>query len=63
MREVGEERQRVEITIAESRVRHEGVVEALRRDLEIEPAEALAAPRPELAQGVEPAAHADPRAP
>ena len=51
-----ERRQRSEIAIAEARIRHETALDALRRDLEIEPAEALAAPRPELAPGIEPAA-------
>jgi len=45
--------QRLEIELAEAAVRHEAAVEALRRELGVEPDEALAAPCPELADGVD----------
>ena len=53
-----EQQQRCEIILAESRIRREAAAESLRRELDVEPAEALAAPRPELAPGSEPAMRA-----
>jgi chromosome segregation protein len=44
--------QRLEVELAESSVRHEAAVEALRRELGVEPADAMAAPCPELPEGV-----------
>jgi chromosome segregation protein len=44
---------------AELRVRAESVSEALRRDVDAAEDEALAAPRPEIPEGIEAAAHAD----
>ncbi|HZT53532.1 MAG TPA: hypothetical protein VE995_04045, partial [Gaiellaceae bacterium] len=41
----------LELELAESGVRHEAAVEALRRELACEPAEAMAAPCPELPEG------------
>jgi chromosome segregation protein len=46
--------QRLEVELAEAAVRHEAAVEALRRELGVEPAEALAAPCPELPDGIDP---------
>ncbi len=45
----------LDIELAELRVRLEAAAEALRRDADAEVAEALAAPRPELADGEDPA--------
>ncbi len=45
--------QTVELELAETSVRVEGVVDALRRELGAEPGEALAAPQPELPEGVD----------
>jgi chromosome segregation protein len=45
--------QRLEVELAESSVRHEAAVEALRRELGVEPADAMAAPCPELPEGIE----------
>ncbi len=50
--EVRERQQRAEVEQAETTLRVEAAVEALRRDLEIEPEQAMAAPRPELPDGV-----------
>jgi chromosome segregation protein len=50
--EVRELAQRGEIEEAEIRLRLENAVEALRRDLDTEPDTAMAAPAPELAEGV-----------
>ncbi|NLD77662.1 MAG: chromosome segregation protein SMC [Acidimicrobiales bacterium] len=49
---IRERSQRVEIDEAETRMRLEAAVEALRRDLDTEPEAAMAAPAPELAEGV-----------
>ncbi len=54
--ELRERQQRLEIEDAETRLRIETAVEALRRDLEIEPDAAMAAECPELADGVNPKA-------
>jgi chromosome segregation protein len=54
--EVRELAQRGEIEEAEIRLRLENAVEALRRDLDTEPDTAMAAPAPELAEGVSPVA-------
>jgi chromosome segregation protein len=45
--------QRLEVELAEAGVRHESAVEALRRELGVEPAEAMGAPCPELPDGVD----------
>ncbi|WP_426573203.1 chromosome segregation protein SMC [Aquihabitans sp. McL0605] len=50
--ELRERVQRVELDDAEIRLRLETAVEALRRDLDCEPDTAIAAPAPELAEGV-----------
>ena len=50
--EVRERAQRLEIEEAETRMRLENAVEALRRDLDTEPDAAMAAPAPELPEGV-----------
>jgi len=50
--EVRERAQRAELADAEVRVRLEGAVEAVRRDLDLEPDAAVAARMPELAEGV-----------
>jgi chromosome segregation protein len=52
--ELSERRQRCEIEQAESRVRAEAAVEALRRELDLTPEELLAAPLPEIAEGIDP---------
>ena len=49
-----ERSRRVEIEEAEARMRLEATVETLRRDLEVEPAVAEAAPLPEVPEGVTP---------
>ena len=48
--------QQTELDLVEATIRRESVVETLRRDLGCGPEEAIAAPRPELAEGVDPAA-------
>ncbi len=48
--------QQTELDLVEATIRRESVVETLRRDLGCGPEEAVAAPRPELAEGVDPAA-------
>jgi len=53
---VRERLQRVELELAELRVRLEAAVQTLRNDLETEPAEAMAAPCPELPPGTPAAA-------
>jgi len=50
--ELRERAQRAELEDAEVRVRLENAVEAVRRDLDTEPEAAMAAPAPELAEGV-----------
>jgi chromosome segregation protein len=50
--ELRERVQRAELADGEVRVRLEGAVEAVRRDLDIEPDAAVSAPAPELAEGV-----------
>jgi chromosome segregation protein len=54
--ELRERQQRIEITDAETKLRVETTVEALRRDLDCEPERALATERPPLADGTTPAA-------
>lgn len=54
--ELRERQQRLEIEEAETKLRIETAVEALRHDLEIEPDVAIAAECPELAEGVNPKA-------
>ncbi|MEZ5138693.1 MAG: chromosome segregation protein SMC [Acidimicrobiales bacterium] len=54
--ELRERVQRAELDDAEVRVRLESAVEAVRRDLDLEPQAAMAAPAPELAEGVSAAA-------
>lgn len=54
--ELRERVQRAELEEAEVRLRLETAVEALRRDLDCEPEAAMAAPAPELAEGVSAAA-------
>ncbi|MCB0972377.1 MAG: chromosome segregation protein SMC, partial [Acidimicrobiales bacterium] len=54
--ELRERVQRAELEEAEVRLRLETAVESLRRDLEIEPEAAMAAPAPELAENVTPVA-------
>ena len=51
-----ERRQRLELELTEARIRHETAVEALHRDLDAVPDEAIAAPRPDLPEGSDPAA-------
>ncbi|MCZ7530658.1 MAG: AAA family ATPase [Acidimicrobiia bacterium] len=51
LREVRERSQRIEIDEAETKLRHETAVEALRSDFDLEPAAALDAPRPEVPEG------------
>lgn len=53
---VRERLQRVEVESAEVRLRIEAATEALRRDLDCEPATAMATEQPELAEGVTPIA-------
>ncbi|MEZ5180050.1 MAG: AAA family ATPase [Acidimicrobiales bacterium] len=50
--EVRERAQRAELDEAEVKLRLENAVEALRRDLDLEPEAAMAAPAPELPEGV-----------
>ncbi len=50
--EVRERHQRLELELVENGVRQEGAVESLRRELGADPAEALAAPLPQLPEGV-----------
>ncbi|MCU1452434.1 MAG: smc [Acidimicrobiales bacterium] len=52
--EVRERVQRSELEQAETKVRLEAAVESVRRDLDCEPEQAMAAPDPELAEGVTP---------
>lgn len=47
---------RLDVELAEARLRLESAIETLRRDLDIEPDEALRAPLPELAEGITPVA-------
>ena len=47
------------VEIAELTVREEAVLEGLRRDVDAPEEEALGAPRPEVPEGIEPAAHLD----
>ena len=54
--ELRERARRVELDEAEVRLRLEGAVEALRRDHDIEPDAAIAAPMPELPEGITAAA-------
>jgi chromosome segregation protein len=54
--ELRERQQRAELDEAETKLRIETAVEALRRDLEIEPDAAMAAPAPELPEQVTPVA-------
>ncbi|HSM00920.1 MAG TPA: chromosome segregation protein SMC [Acidimicrobiia bacterium] len=49
----------VGVETAELRVRQESIAEALRRDVDASEDEALAAPRPEIPDGVDPSDHAD----
>jgi chromosome segregation protein len=58
LEELRERGRRAEIDEAESRLRLETAVEALRRDLDCEPERALAAPCPPLPEGTTPAARA-----
>ncbi len=53
-----QEMQRLELELAESAVRAEAAVEALRRELGCEPEEAVGAPCPELPEGEDPARRA-----
>jgi chromosome segregation protein len=53
--ELRERQQRIEITDAETKLRVETTVEALRRDLDCEPDRALTTERPPLAEGITPA--------
>ncbi len=48
--------QKTELDLVEATIRRESVVETLRRELGCGPEEAIGAPRPELAEGVDPAA-------
>jgi len=50
---------RLAVESAELRVREESVVEGLRREVDADEHAALAAPRPELAEGIDPEAHAE----
>jgi chromosome segregation protein len=54
--ELRERLQRVELEDAETKLRIETAIEALRRDLDMEPAQAMAAEAPELPEGVTPTA-------
>ena len=54
--EIAERQRRAEIAEAEARTRLEAAVEHVRRELDTEPATAVAAPAPPLAEGVTPAA-------
>ena len=58
LEETREKARRAELDEAEVKLRLETAVEALRRDLELEPAAAMAAEPPELSEGVTPAARA-----
>jgi chromosome segregation protein len=49
----------IAVELAESKVREESLLEALRRDADADEEEALAAPRPEIPEGVDPAAHVE----
>ena len=50
---------RLAVEGAELRVRDESAIEALRREVDADEATALATPRPELVDGIDPEAHAD----
>jgi len=54
--ELRERQQRIELDDTETKLRIETAVESLRRDLDMEPARAIAAECPELAEGVTPTA-------
>jgi chromosome segregation protein len=54
--EIRERQQRAELDEAETKLRIETAVEALRRDLEVEPETAMATPAPELPEGTTPVA-------
>lgn len=58
LRELGERTARIEIDETETRLRLETTTEMLRRDLDVDPAGAIAAARPELPENVTPAARA-----
>lgn len=58
LEEVRERSRRADIDDAEARMRLETAIETLRRDLEVEPEVAIAAPLPEVPDGVSPAARA-----
>ena len=58
LEETREKARRAELDEAEVKLRLETAVEALRRDLELEPEAAMAAEPPELSEGVTPAARA-----
>ncbi len=58
LRELAERTGRIEIEEAETRLRLESTTEMLRRDLDVDPAGAVAADRPELPENVTPAARA-----
>lgn len=58
LRELTERTGRIEIEEAETRLRLESTTEMLRRDLDVDPAGAVAAGRPELPENVTPAARA-----
>lgn len=58
LRELAERTGRIEIDEAETRLRLESTTEMLRRDLDVDPAGAVAAERPELPENVTPAARA-----
>ncbi len=51
--------QKSELDLVEATIRRESVVEALHRELACGPAEAAAAPQPDLPEGVDPGARAD----
>jgi chromosome segregation protein len=56
--ELRQQSQRLELEIAESKVRRDTAAEALRRELSCEPEEAMGAPCPELPEGEDPARRA-----
>ncbi|NNC81525.1 MAG: chromosome segregation protein SMC [Acidimicrobiales bacterium] len=58
LREMAERIGRIDIEEAETRLRLETTTEMLRRDLDVSPEGALAAPHPELDEGITPAARA-----
>ena len=57
--EIRQHGQRLELEMAESKVRRDTAAEALRRELGCEPQEAMDAPCPELPEGEDPARRAD----